>query len=249
MDGQPRPVQDWFREVAEQQADGRRQDATGKTKLTEVEKRAIEVGTRLVHYQAIRDREVRSVEPLLVMPRPSNARLPRLRRPRPSRRRARTGDLEGLTPARARRAPRRSTTYWNDIPLDDRDDTRARTPSSTSEFTELAPRQLGLGPAQGPARVQARGAGRGRLPGDQSRGVPGGLPGRSSRPRRPTPGQARRGEGRRPCSTPPAALGEAVNARPLPDRRDDRPRDLLQRDQPVLQGPGRLRRWPWRSWR
>ena len=48
-------------------------DATGKTKLTDVEKRAFEVGTRLVHYQAISRREVRSVEPLLVMPRPSNA--------------------------------------------------------------------------------------------------------------------------------------------------------------------------------
>ena len=34
--------------------------------------RAYEVGTRLVHYRAIRDRDVQSVEPLLVMPRPSN---------------------------------------------------------------------------------------------------------------------------------------------------------------------------------
>ena len=49
------------------------EDVLGKRKLPEVEKRALEVGIRLVHYQAIRKREVRTVvEPLLVMPHPSS---------------------------------------------------------------------------------------------------------------------------------------------------------------------------------
>jgi ABC-type transport system involved in cytochrome c biogenesis permease subunit len=65
------PFSAWFGEVV---AKKRRADAsaTGEVKLTEVEKRGYEAGTRLVHYRALRDRDMRSVEPMLVMPRPSN---------------------------------------------------------------------------------------------------------------------------------------------------------------------------------
>ncbi|MFO0953989.1 MAG: ABC transporter permease, partial [Isosphaeraceae bacterium] len=71
-EGHEHPFDEWFREVV---AKKRQADAsmTGDVKLTEVEKRGYEVGTRLVHYQAIRDRSMRSVEPLMVMPRPTNA--------------------------------------------------------------------------------------------------------------------------------------------------------------------------------
>ena len=69
--GQALSFDAWFREIVQKK---RKVDTstTASMKLSEVEKRANEVGTRLVHYQAIRDREVRSVEPMLVMPRPSN---------------------------------------------------------------------------------------------------------------------------------------------------------------------------------
>jgi ABC-type transport system involved in cytochrome c biogenesis permease subunit len=71
VDGQRKPFETWFRD-AHQKKQAADQDPTSKDRPSEVEKRAIEVGTRLVHYQALSKREVRSVEPLLMMPRPSN---------------------------------------------------------------------------------------------------------------------------------------------------------------------------------
>ena len=78
------------------------------------------------------------------------------------------------------------------------------------EVLGLAPRELGLGAAQGPAQGQARGPGRGRLPRGRGRGLPGGLP-RARTGRGPAPGPGRRGRGRRPCWRSSRKLGEAVN--------------------------------------
>jgi ABC-type transport system involved in cytochrome c biogenesis permease subunit len=116
--GEQKPFDTWFREAHERKQMAQ-QDTTGKTRLTEVEKRGIETGTRLVHYRAIRNREVRrSVEPLLAMPRPSNpAYLAFVAKVVKKAREAR--DLDALTLLELD-ALKSLDTYWNDIPVADR---------------------------------------------------------------------------------------------------------------------------------
>lgn len=116
--GGPRvPFNEWFREIVQKK---RMADAstTGDVKLTEVEKRANEAGTRLTHYQAIRDREMRSVEPMLVMPRPSNkAYLDFLAKIYAKAQKTRdTSDLTLLELDGAKALD----TYWNELPIDER---------------------------------------------------------------------------------------------------------------------------------
>ncbi len=71
-DGQRLEFRQWFGSVVRKK---RAFDAnpSNEPKLTEVEKRGYEVGTRLVHYTTQRDRKLGSVEPIQIMPRPSNA--------------------------------------------------------------------------------------------------------------------------------------------------------------------------------
>ncbi|MHC5543357.1 cytochrome c biogenesis protein, partial [Singulisphaera rosea] len=72
VDGQRLKFDTWFRDLARKKGEAEGNTNPNAPKLTDVEKRAIEVGTRLAHYQAVRDRSIRSIEPLLVMPHPSN---------------------------------------------------------------------------------------------------------------------------------------------------------------------------------
>ncbi|MEA2631910.1 MAG: hypothetical protein QOE66_2129 [Chloroflexota bacterium] len=117
VNGQRKPFDTWFREINDRkrQAD---MDVSGKTKLTEVERRALEVGTRLVHYQMISKRQVRTVEPLLVMPRPSNPAY--LSFVAKAVKKAReTGDIESMSLLELD-VLKSLQTYWHDIPLTDR---------------------------------------------------------------------------------------------------------------------------------
>ncbi len=118
-EGQKVPFERWFRQAA-----GRGQsaenDPTGATKLTDVEKRAIEVGTRLVHFQTHRDREIRSIEPLLVQPRPSNPTY--LAFTAEVVKKARETGQDGVRdlPLMELDALKALSMYWHDLPGDDR---------------------------------------------------------------------------------------------------------------------------------
>src|SRR4051812_6328235 len=70
VEGRKIGFEDWFLDIARRKSKG--EGMAAAPKLTEVEKRADEVGMRLAHYRAMRDRMGRFIEPLLVMPRPSN---------------------------------------------------------------------------------------------------------------------------------------------------------------------------------
>lgn len=124
--GHHQPFDAWFRAVVQKK---RKADAstTGDVKLTEVEKRAYEVGTRLVHYQAIRDREMRSVEPMLILPRPSNtAYLAFLGKTYKKAQETRSAD--GLSPLELDGA-KALDTYWNELPINER-----AVPGTSDEF-------------------------------------------------------------------------------------------------------------------
>ncbi|MCA1685078.1 MAG: ABC transporter permease, partial [Planctomycetia bacterium] len=111
------PFDEWFAAVVQKK---RKADAsaTGDVKLTEVEKRAYEVGTRLVHYRAVRDRSMRSVEPLLIMPRPSNkAYLAFLGKT--FEKAQKTRDINSLSPIELDGA-KALDTYWTEFPMDER---------------------------------------------------------------------------------------------------------------------------------
>jgi ABC-type transport system involved in cytochrome c biogenesis permease subunit len=115
--GDRKPFETWFREAHERKL-AAQQDATGKTKVTDLEKRAVEVGTRLVHYRAISRREVRTVEPLLMMPRPSNPAYLNFVAGIAKKYRE-TGDLQSLSLLELD-ALKSLDTYWHDIPVADR---------------------------------------------------------------------------------------------------------------------------------
>jgi ABC-type transport system involved in cytochrome c biogenesis permease subunit len=126
--GERKPFETWFREAHERKM-AAQSDPTGKTKATDLEKRAVEVGTRLVHYRALSRREVRTVEPLLVMPRPSNreyltfvAKVAQQYRE--------TGDLQSLSLMQLD-ALKSLDTYWHDIPVADR-----AVPGTDAKFDE-----------------------------------------------------------------------------------------------------------------
>ncbi|MBV8677229.1 MAG: cytochrome c biogenesis protein CcsA [Planctomycetaceae bacterium] len=123
--GQRLPFDSWFRDLDDRkrQADS---NVEGVERLAEVENRAIEVGRRLVHYQAIRDREIRSVEPMLVMPRPSTPAF--LAFSAAALRKGREQGPEALTPLQLE-AANSLAKYWNDIPLKDRE-----MPGTDAEF-------------------------------------------------------------------------------------------------------------------
>jgi ABC-type transport system involved in cytochrome c biogenesis permease subunit len=111
------PFDTWFREVVMKK---RKADAspTGQVRLSEIEKRVYEVGTRLLHYRALRDRDMRSVEPLLVMPRPSNADYLAFLG-KVYERAQKTQSTDGLTLFELDGA-KALDTYWNELPRDER---------------------------------------------------------------------------------------------------------------------------------
>ena len=122
---QSMPFDMWFQEVV---AKKRKADASpnGEIKLTEVEKRGYELGTRLVHYQAVRDRSIRSVEPLLVMPRPYNTtHLAFLKK---VYEKGRKDGIEGLTPLEIDSAMALKT-FWQELSTEDR-----KLPTTDPEF-------------------------------------------------------------------------------------------------------------------
>jgi ABC-type transport system involved in cytochrome c biogenesis permease subunit len=115
--GERKPFETWFREAHERKM-AAQQDPTGKTKVSDLEKRGVEVGTRLVHYRALSRREVRTVEPLLVMPRPSNrAYLAFVAKVAGKYRE--TGNLQSLSLLELD-ALKSLDSYWHDIPVADR---------------------------------------------------------------------------------------------------------------------------------
>ena len=119
------PFDMWFQEVV---AKKRKADASpnGEIKLTEVEKRGYELGTRLVHYQAVRDRSIRSVEPLLVMPRPYNTtHLAFLKK---VYEKGRKEGIEGLTPLEIDSVMALKT-FWQELSTEDR-----KLPTTDPEF-------------------------------------------------------------------------------------------------------------------
>jgi ABC-type transport system involved in cytochrome c biogenesis permease subunit len=117
VDGQRKPFSTWFREIAERKEQFEK-DVLGKRKLPETEKRALEVGTRLVHYQTLRKREVRSVEPLLVMPHPNNpAYLAFIAKA--VKKAKETGDVDAMALLELD-GLKMLQTYWNNIPREDR---------------------------------------------------------------------------------------------------------------------------------
>ena len=111
------PFRTWFEQVVAKKQRAER-SGTGDVKLTEVEKRGEEAGTRLVHYQALRDRAMRSVEPMLVMPRPSNkAYLTFLARI--YEKAHKTGNTDDMAPLELDGA-KALDTYWNELAIDER---------------------------------------------------------------------------------------------------------------------------------
>ena len=116
--GQKVPFMSWFRDVVakKRQAD---ESVNGEIQLTEIEKRADEAGIRLVHFQSIRDREVSTVMPLLVMPRPSGPEylkaVAQLVENAP-----RNKEEADQLPILKRELLSSLSTYWNDIPRKDR---------------------------------------------------------------------------------------------------------------------------------
>lgn len=116
-DGQRQSFETWFQDLAKRERQSESGMGSSAPKLTEVEKRALEVGKRLVHYQALRDRSVRTIEPLLVMPRPSNSAY--LAYCAEAVKKGRTEGGQSLTPLELDSA-NVLMTYLNDIPGDDR---------------------------------------------------------------------------------------------------------------------------------
>ena len=69
INGTPTPFFSWLGELGQREG-----EMGGKPKYNDLEEKAVEVGTRLSHYRAIRDKETTgaSAVPLLAMPRPAN---------------------------------------------------------------------------------------------------------------------------------------------------------------------------------
>lgn len=127
VEGQTLDFNTWFRDLAERKSKNESNMSYDGPKLTDVEKRAIEVGTRLVHYQALRDRTISSVEPMLVMPRPNNPTYLAYCGAAFQKARERQG-VEGLSPLELDSA-NVLLTYYKDIPREDWKD-----PGKDAEF-------------------------------------------------------------------------------------------------------------------
>jgi ABC-type transport system involved in cytochrome c biogenesis permease subunit len=117
--GQTLPFTAWFSE-AMQRKRSFDSNPLSTDRPTEEEKRGIEAGTRLFHYQAFRDRSLARVEPLLVMPRPTNSKFLEYTTKAIDKARE-TRDMNGLAKLQLD-ALKALDTYWNDTPREDRHD-------------------------------------------------------------------------------------------------------------------------------
>jgi ABC-type transport system involved in cytochrome c biogenesis permease subunit len=70
VDGRKMPFLNWLDELSKRGRGGSM--GGGRPKLTDIEEKAFDVGVKLGHYRAIRDKEGMDMVPLLVMPRPTN---------------------------------------------------------------------------------------------------------------------------------------------------------------------------------
>ena len=117
--GQTLPFNAWFSDATQRK---RSFDANPQSteRPTEEEKRGIETGTRLFHYQAFRDRSLSRVEPLLIMPRPTNATFLEYTTKAIDKVRE-VQDMSKLAKMQLD-ALKALDTYWNDTPREDRRD-------------------------------------------------------------------------------------------------------------------------------
>ncbi len=145
VDGQTLPFDLWFQDCV-QRSRKANMDATGSIKLSAVERRAIEVGSRLVHYQAIRSREFPSVEPLLVVPRPSNEKYLKFLNTVTEKAR-KAGNARGLSLLELD-SLKSLDTYWKDLPNDQRKD-----PSTDAKFDKEFTQWLRIASSWVPLRV------------------------------------------------------------------------------------------------
>jgi len=72
VSGERLPFVTWLQQLSQRKEIAEAKQGAGFSSLNDVEKRALEVGTKLLTYQAHRDRSMKRMEPLLVMPRPTN---------------------------------------------------------------------------------------------------------------------------------------------------------------------------------
>jgi len=117
--GQTLPFTAWFSE-AMQRKRSFEANPQSTDRPTEEEKRGIEVGTRLFHFQAFRDRSLSRVEPMLIMPRPTNTKFLEYTTKAIDKARE-TRDMNGLAKMQLD-ALKALDTYWNDTPREDRHD-------------------------------------------------------------------------------------------------------------------------------
>jgi ABC-type transport system involved in cytochrome c biogenesis permease subunit len=116
--GQPVSFLEWASELQDQQ---RRYNANPQSaqRLTEVERRAVEVATRLMTYKAYSGEQLRTSDVVLIMPRPSSAQY--LADTAKSIKEAREKSTRDM-PLWKLDELKAVSTFWNDIPRDDRHD-------------------------------------------------------------------------------------------------------------------------------
>ncbi|MGC8640913.1 MAG: cytochrome c biogenesis protein [Isosphaeraceae bacterium] len=118
-DGQPLPFMQWVSLLDEQKAKFD-EDPKSAPKLTETERRALDVGRRLLAYRSYSGEEMRSAGMLRIMPRPSSAKALGyftgvIKKAREA------GSARGLAPLEFD-VLKSLDTYWNAIPRDQRKD-------------------------------------------------------------------------------------------------------------------------------
>ncbi len=232
--GQRMSFDDWFRMVFEKK---RKADAspTGDVKLTEVEKRAYEVGTRLVHYRAVRDRNMRSVEPMLIMTRPNNKEYLAFLA-KTYEKAQKTRDINTLSPLELDGA-KALDTYWNEFPIDER-----KVPGTDEAFdgpfSEWLAQSSAWVPLKAMLDTKPEVLAEAGFPLEKVKAFQQAFKD-LDKAEDAAPGQvaeARTGAGH--LGTGAGRIGQPGD---VSDRRGDRTRDLFQRLEPVLPGPDGVR--------
>ena len=116
VDGKEMPFVNWLDELSSR---GRRagQMGGGKPKLSELEQKGFDVGVRLGHYRAIRDKESMGMVPLMVVPRPASQAM--LTYSADAAKKAQEVGDRALSPLEYESAGNLYK-YLNDIPIQDR---------------------------------------------------------------------------------------------------------------------------------
>ena len=115
VDGKKIPCLTWLEDVSRRKQPG--ESMGGGAKLSDLEEKAFEVGTRLAHYRAIRDREGPGMTSLLIVPRPANEAM--LAYSADAAKKARDEGERALSPLEYESAVNLYK-YLNDIPIQDR---------------------------------------------------------------------------------------------------------------------------------